>query len=121
AGTSKYAGVATRGGSSASLVAQGPRGSSSSGAYGYMSLAEEGSYLTYKAGGDDGNQTSYLNLTPSAYNLLAYNSSDVLVSGLWASSNGTYLRDTASSGYQQDFYMQDRKIWTGWRNSGGTI
>ena len=121
AGTSKYAGVATRGGSSASLVAQGPRGSSSSGAYGYMSLAEGGSYLTYKAGGDDGNQTSYLNLTPSAYNLLAYNSSDILVSGLWSSETGTYLRDTASSGYQQDFYMQDRKIWTGWRNSGGTI
>lgn len=121
AGTSKYAGIATRGGSSASLVAQGPRGSSSSGAYGYLSLAEEGSYLTYRAGGDDGNQTSYLNLTPSAYNLLAYNSSDILVSGLWSSETGTYLRDTASTGYQQDFYMQDRKIWTGWRNSGGTI
>ena len=34
----------------------------------------------------------------------------------------TYLSYTdPSTSYNQRFYMRDRKIWTGWRNSGGTI
>lgn len=34
----------------------------------------------------------------------------------------TYLSYTdPSTKYNQRFYMQDRKIWTGWRNSNGTV
>ena len=31
------------------------------------------------------------------------------------------LSGTADSGYNQRFYMGDRKIWTGWRNSNETV
>ncbi|MGR6088947.1 hypothetical protein ACU4IU_00105 [Brevibacterium sp. CSND-B09] len=36
-------------------------------------------------------------------------------------ADGTILSTTASTGYNQRFYMEDRKIWTGWQNSNGTI
>src|SRR5699024_47888 len=58
AGTGKYAGIGAQGGSSgnASVVVQGPRSTSTGGdePYGYMSVTEESSVLTYRAAGDNG-------------------------------------------------------------------
>ena len=102
AGTGKYAGIGAQGGSSgnASVVVQGPRSTSTGGdePYGYLSVTEESSVLTYRAAGDNG-QSNFLRLDPT-----------------WITLSGT-----ADSGYNQRFYMGDRKIWTGWRNSGGTV
>ena len=102
AGTGKYAGIAAQGGSSgnASVVVQGPRSTSTGGdaPYGYLSVTEGSSVLTYRANGDNG-QSNFLRLD----------------------SSGPYLSGTADSGYNQRFYMRDRQIWTGWRNSNGTI
>src|SRR5699024_6235564 len=102
AGTGKYAGIAAQGGSSgnASVVLQGPRSTSTGGdePYGYLSVTEESSVLTYRADGENG-QSNFLRHDPS----------------------GPHLSGTADSGYNQRFYMRDRQIWTGWRNSNGTI
>ena len=103
AGTGKYAGIGAQGGSSgySSLVVQGPRTTSTGGKdpYGFLTLTEESSVLTYRADGDNNSRSNYLRLDPT-----------------W-----TLLSNTADSGYNQRFYMQDRKIWTGWRNSRGTV